>query len=434
MTASKKIKTIIFGTFIMVLIILGVLILKDNRFSPIGQLTYEEKLQDSKYLIEVLTSIYPYFEEDKEITHKDFYKSKNNLICKISKTKSDEEFLRNIDEILGDLYTGHGEVAALNNIMGENYYKDAKFVPITTMEYEDLYRKLDYWKKLYKDNYGFKEVIKLNSMNETNMELISKNSNCFINPVEGKSAVLLNFGVVNPSEEKWRYEFRENMDMLKEYDSMILDFRGNNSVHGLEEILNFIVGREVKYTSYKVFAKNNYNENYLSFKSGDEFENYKNIFEKYPEDIKNKYTEDKFNVYEWWKKQEYTKEKYNGKVIVLIDSEEVSTETMMFLDIMKENNLGKIIGVKNITCKISTYDDLFLFILPKSKLPILVSNSKLVDGSGQSFAVKSIKPDIVINFSKNKEFKNQESIAKDIGKYTSRDILFNKYIDYIEKN
>ncbi|WP_291575334.1 S41 family peptidase [Clostridium sp. UBA4548] len=434
MTVSKKIKTIIFGIFIMVLIILGVLILKDNRFSPIGQLTYEEKLQDSKYLIEVLTSIYPYFEEDKEITHKDFYNSKNNLIYKISKTKSDEEFLRNIHEILGDLYTGHGEVAALNNIMGENYYKDTKFVPITTMEYEDLYRKLDYWKKLYKDKYGFKEVIKLNSMNETNIEIINKNSNCFINPVEGKNAVLLNFSVVNPNEEKWRYEFRENMDMLNKYDSMILDFRGNNSVDGLQEILNFIVGREVKYTSYKVFAKNNYNENYLSFKSDDEFENYKNLFQKYPEEIKNKYTEDKFNVYESWKKQEYNKEKYNGKVIVLIDSEEVSPETMMFLDFIKENNLGKIIGVKNITCKTSTYDDLFLFILPRSKLPILVSNSKLVDGSGQSFTVKSIKPDIVIDFSKEKEFKIQESIAGDIGKYTSRDILFNKYIDYIEKN
>jgi len=437
MTSSKNLKKIIIITCIIILALLLLLAFKDSKYSPVGQLTYEEKFQDSKYLLEVITNIYPYFEEDEKSQHNDFLKRKNEFIYRISNTKNDEEFILNIKEVLDSLYAGFGEIAPLTNVMGESYYKDIDYVPITTKDYQDLYEKLNYWKKIYK-NKIYKNKIQDNerdiSIVSNDSNLLKNNNSSFFSILKEGNTTLLNFSAKESYEKQWKNELEKNVDMLNSYEYLVLDLRGNSSLKGYERLLNFIIKTPSDATLYKVFAKNKYNENHLAFTRNYEFYNYKAIYEKYPDPIKNKFSPEKFNVYETYSLKDDNTEKYKGKVIILTDEKEVSLDTMMLLSLVKEENLGTIIGTNTITCSTLTNEEGFLFILPRSKLPILVSNYKFVDRLGDSILNKKITPNVLLNIKKDTEnIDNSESVL-DMNRYSNEDYIFNSSIKYIENN
>lgn len=432
MTSSKNLKKIIIITCIIILALLLLLAFKDSKYSPVGQLTYEEKFQDSKYLLEVITNIYPYFEEDEKSQHNDFLKRKNEFIYRISNTKNDEEFILNIKEVLDSLYAGFGEIAPLTNVMGESYYKDIDYVPITTKDYQDLYEKLNYWKKIYKNKIQDNERDTSIGSNDSN--LLKNNNSSFFSILKKGNTALLNFSAMESYEKQWRNEFERNVDMLNRYEYLVLDLRGNRSLKGYERLLNLIIKTPRDASLYKVFAKNKYNENHLAFTRNYEFYNYNSIYEKYTEPIKNKFSSEKYNVYETYNLKSENTEKYKGKVIILTDEKEVSVDTMMLLSLVKEENLGTIMGTNTITCSTLTNEEGFLFILPRSKLPILVSNFKFVDNSGNSILNKKIAPDVLLSTKKHKGGTIYSSSDLEVSGYSNEDYLLNSFIKQIENN
>lgn len=432
MTSSKNLKKIIIITCIIILALLLLLAFKDSKYSPVGQLTYEEKFQDSKYLLEVITNIYPYFEEDEKSQHNDFLKRKNEFIYRISNTKNDEEFILNIKEVLDSLYAGFGEIAPLTNVMGESYYKDIDYVPITTKDYQDLYEKLNYWKKIYKNKIQDNERDTSIGSNDSN--LLKNNNSSFFSILKKGNTALLNFSAMESYEKQWRNEFERNVDMLNRYEYLVLDLRENRSLKGYERLLNLIIKTPRDASLYKVFAKNKYNENHLAFTRNYEFYNYNSIYEKYTEPIKNKFSSEKYNVYETYNLKSENTEKYKGKVIILTDEKEVSVDTMMLLSLVKEENLGTIMGTNTITCSTLTNEEGFLFILPRSKLPILVSNFKFVDNSGNSILNKKIAPDVLLSTKKHKGGTIYSSSDLEVSGYSNEDYLLNSFIKQIENN
>lgn len=432
MTSSKNLKKIIIITCIIILALLLLLAFKDSKYSPVGQLTYEEKFQDSKYLLEVITNIYPYFEEDEKSQHNDFLKRKNEFIYRISNTKNDEEFILNIKEVLDSLYAGFGEITPLTNVMGESYYKDIDYVPITTKDYQDLYEKLNYWKKIYKNK--IQENERDTSIGSNDSNLIKNNNSSFFSVLKEGNTALLNFSAMESYEKQWKNELERNVDMLNSYEYLVLDLRGNSSLKGYERLLSFIIKTPRDANLYKVFAKNKYNENHLAFTRNYEFYNYNSIYEKYTEPIKDKFSSEKYNVYETYNLKSENTEKYKGKVVILTDEKEVSVDTMMLLSLVKEENLGTIMGTNTITCSTLTNEEGFLFILPRSKLPILVSNFKFVDNSGNSILNKKIAPDVLLSTKKHKGGTIYSSSDLEVSGYSNEDYLLNSFIKQIENN
>jgi hypothetical protein len=111
---DKKIKLCITGAFTVVVLLLGILFIRDTNYSESGGLSYEEKKKDAEYLVHILEEVYPFYEKERKQKN---IESKSKIIKSISKTKTDEEFFNAILNTLEGI--DKGQVNASPNSLNE---------------------------------------------------------------------------------------------------------------------------------------------------------------------------------------------------------------------------------------------------------------------------------------------------------------------------
>jgi hypothetical protein len=107
---EKKIKLYILLAFLGVILLLGVSLAKDSKYSPRGGLTYAQKKKDAEYLIHLLKEVYPFHEKERK---DGILPSDRKLISQISKTNTDEEFYKVVSDTVSNLKYGMGNITIM---------------------------------------------------------------------------------------------------------------------------------------------------------------------------------------------------------------------------------------------------------------------------------------------------------------------------------
>lgn len=107
---DKKLKLYILLGFVGVMLLLGISFTTDLNYSDGEGLNYGQKKKDAEYLINVLEEVYPNYKLEKD---KGNIESRRKVINSISRTKTDEEFLKAISDFLGKLREGVAQIYPL---------------------------------------------------------------------------------------------------------------------------------------------------------------------------------------------------------------------------------------------------------------------------------------------------------------------------------
>ncbi|EQB90166.1 C-terminal processing protease CtpA/Prc [Clostridium punense] len=144
---KKREKVLIIGLALTLIcvILVGTFMWKPIMLSPKGELSYKEKKEDAKYLVNFLVENYPFFEIKKDTMGYDFVKHKDELIQRIANSKNDEEFYLNINRTMNLLSNDHSNI--LNEYM-LNFYENASKNSYQGIFDDKSLEKASYWDKI----------------------------------------------------------------------------------------------------------------------------------------------------------------------------------------------------------------------------------------------------------------------------------------------
>lgn len=92
------------------IICVSIVLLGNSTYSQKNQLSEEEKIDDFKYVYNVIKTGYPYLDVNKRLNHIDWLENEDKYIKRIKNTESDEEFIEEISSILSKLNNRHTEL------------------------------------------------------------------------------------------------------------------------------------------------------------------------------------------------------------------------------------------------------------------------------------------------------------------------------------
>jgi hypothetical protein len=159
---NRKLKLFVVLGLLLVLLLLGVYSFGDIKYSSKEGLSYGEKKRDAKYLMDFLEDTYPYFEELNTITGQDFLKERTKIINSISKTSSDAEFIKTLNDFFRKFIFGAVGVTLdiPPNSNAYTYFDEKLGITERTFN-EKLYEgklkwgpiQKEYWDKLFNTGY-----------------------------------------------------------------------------------------------------------------------------------------------------------------------------------------------------------------------------------------------------------------------------------------
>jgi hypothetical protein len=88
------------------------------KSGPLKELTYEEKLEDFRYVYTILKDSFPFFEIEKDKTGFDWLSNKDKFEEQIKGTKNNEEFYNTLKGIVAMIQNGH------TGMLSPSYYED----------------------------------------------------------------------------------------------------------------------------------------------------------------------------------------------------------------------------------------------------------------------------------------------------------------------
>ncbi|KYH32058.1 peptidase family S41 [Clostridium tepidiprofundi DSM 19306] len=344
-------KTTIFGIIIAIIIsstsiyIYNYKTTKNNN--ALGNLTIAQKLEDFRYMYNILEENYVYFDVNKRLNGYDWLANKEEFEKSIMKTKDNFEFFIVLSRILKKLNDGHTSL----------------YFPTYVSEIRDSYNKanensrFDPWLKILNDksvinkNLQWEKILKKNNIenfySSKNEDDSYSNDNFETNIIEDGKIAYLKIKEMKPiyrTENQINdvYSFFKD---IKDYPYLIIDIRGNTG--GTDNcwinIMEHLIDQKISLNSTLVFKGEKYPQ-YFYKQSGADFSPIDELAsnENYPEEIKNKfkyYTERIIDL------EPNNSVGFKGKIFLLVDHY-VFSSAEAFASFAKGTNLATLIGEK----------------------------------------------------------------------------------------
>ena len=378
--------------FLVTIIIIIIMIIFNQTHKKSNQLSSFEKMEDFNIIYENIKSGYPYLGIDDN--SKEWIENKDKYIKRIKLTKNDNDFVKELSEIISELGNKHTEVIDNKKryeMFKKSYSKKSEYDFLNDSRVIDRYNKLTHNIKNYKVSF-FKKELTLKDV------------------VNGKVGY-----IYIPSMTPQNGSISKDIDIIynylkerKNYDALILDIRGNKG--GInkywESIVSKIIDKDITINGYRFFKSDNnlikgftYSE---KIKLNDINTLNINIDKKIYE---------KFNSYE---NTSYTIKSENnlnfkGKIYLIIDKD-IYSSSDFFAMFCKNTKFATLIGEE--TSGDGGVLDPVLFKLPNSDLVIRMCSCMYLNKDSSFNKNFKTTPHFKVNAKRTKDFRNDKCIIK----------------------
>lgn len=372
-----------------------------------ANLTTREKLQDFKYLYDVLEKEYPFFKVNERLHGIDWLGNKRKYKRLIRNTKNDAEFFVAMDRILGDLNNRHVNIlsGAGYRWLYESYY--TSYSQYNAVEYLGWYGALSnpYTKYRYKFDSNI-ESVKLSQEPVLETKVLIEDK---IGYMKIKEMASLDVA------KKDYYEISKFLKGVEGYEKLIIDIRGNGGGYDdyWKNIVELLI-HEPLYAKYYIFFKES------SMSTMDPFrvkglniikELDGKVLDQFPKEVKTD-----FNFFKTctvrinpWNIGYDTSDHINftGKIYLLVDNG-VFSSAEKFSSFSKDTEFATLVGEH--TGGDRVFEEIPLYFLHNSKFVIRYSRELGINMDGTiNMEIKTI-PHILVDPTPNEDFNKDECI------------------------
>lgn len=391
--------------FVILIILITSLLLILNESEKSTGLSKKEKVEEVEYLCKTIEENYPFLEVNERLTGIDWLSKKEEYIKKAKETKSDEEYLGVISNMIFELHNGHTqiirnkeEVMGLYHIYTHNNSWQRSMVDVIKDE-------------KVMNRYGINKEDLEKGENQENIESTSKqvNVNARVKDiVQGKVGYvevpqMISFFEMDKDEKLLSDYFNK----VKNYQALVIDIRGNSggdSAYWMMNIVEKLASKPYSSTTY-VFLKdgeviNKYKEE-LKKVHKDPYESIENLdttkLPNLPPEV-----EEKFKYYDEFTMTINPNDSVNfkGNIYLLVD-DVVYSSAEAFAVFAKDSGFATLIG--KTTGGDGLGSDPILLSLPKSGYILRMSKDMGTLSDGTCNEEYKTIPDYEVTIARKKE-------------------------------
>ena len=391
--------------FVILIILITPLLLFLNESEKSTGLSKKDKVEEVEYLCKTIEENYPFLEVNERLTGIDWLSKKEEYIKKAKETKSDEEYLGVISNMIFELHNGHTqilrnkeEVMGLYHIYIHNNSWQRSMVDVIKDE-------------KVMNRYGINKEDLEKGENQENTESTSKQVN--VN-ARVKDIVSGKVGYVEVPQMIGFFEMDKDEKLLsdcfnkvKNYQALVIDIRGNSggdSAYWMMNIVEKLASKPYSSTTY-VFLKdgeviNKYKEE-LKKVNEDPYESIENLdttkLPNLPPEV-----EEKFKYYDEFTMTINPNDSVNfkGNIYLLVDNV-VYSSAEAFAVFSKDSGFATLIG--KTTGGDGLGSDPILLSLPKSGYILRMSKDMGTSSDGTCNEEYKTIPDYEVTIARKKE-------------------------------
>lgn len=345
---TKKILTLLIILVSIISILTAFSIYKER--SKLKELTTEEKLEDFRYIYNILKENYPHFYEVKKLYKLDWLADKEHYEKKIRETKNNAEFFFQLNSILKSLNDYHAEVISpdfyylifhiyedIKEEGGEEYRTYKPWIDIF-LSAEGKYRG---WYEIFKEEYPdiykneLEEISKLKDTNNIVTEIIEDERIAYLK---------IKSFLVDSTKEIMKF-----LEDVKNYPYLIIDIMNNSGGNTAywEKIILSLLNEPITIKRHYLIRGGEYSmKNYYSKMDSnnlimDDIRNYPH-YNDFPKEIK-----DDFKYYILEEKQFSNEDSigFKGKILLLVNEYTFSAADNL-VNVCKQIDTVTVIGCK----------------------------------------------------------------------------------------
>lgn len=338
-----------------------------------SQLSTKEKVEDFEYMYETIKEGYPYLEVNKRLNNVDWLANKDEYLEQIKNTTNDEEFLKEMTDIVMDLNNGHTHI-----INDESTYKFIKSV----------YTKAG-WYDFLDDEKIVNRYKSIGSNTEINKKPIVKKDLTVKDVVGGKvgymhlpQMYMVSEGITEEDVEGDMKIIGDYIKTLENHQALIIDIRGNSGGDDnyWHNVVSKIIKKDIERKGYLAFRNDSEVMKDYVDKRGltlEQIENLpKDIQKNAPKEVMNDFSE--FHEDTLVVPTDYTS-KFEGNIYLLVD-EVVYSSAESFSIFCKDTGFATLIG--ETTGGDGGGIDAVLFDLENSGLIVRMSSDMYLNSEG----------------------------------------------------
>lgn len=282
---------------------------------------------------------------------------------------------------------------------------------------------------------GFK-AFRVNSVLNTEGKVQEK----FLNTFEDNKVMALNFSAINGDNEYLHSPEGLNklFSKISESDYLVLDLRLGYSIQLIQDILSFVLPKDVSYYDYKIVEKNEVNNAYINYYKGGTHPSVAEVTSSIGS-LEKLYPLSKYQIFKDKKVDLKGMNKYKGKVFILHDKSINVDSINELLKAVVDHNYCTLIANGKFTLMDHPGSSFAIStVLPNSNLAITVQNARLVDENGTYVGKIVVTPQVII---KDDTLKRIDNLKKGEGyflkmgqedKYTNKDEYYNEVLKLIK--
>lgn len=316
----------------LVIICISIILLGNFTYSQKKQLSEEEKIDDFKYVYNVIKTGYPYLDVNKRLNHIDWLENEDKYIKRIKNTENDEEFIEEMTSILSELNNKHTELIDNKNryeLFKKSYSNNNWYDFLNDKKVVDRYNSINTKIKIPNDIFVKKELI---------LEDVIKGKVGYM--------YLPAMSPQNGSIDKDLKMIGDYINTLGKYQALIIDIRGNSggSDRYWKGIVSKLIKNDIKIEGYRLYRNNN--------EIVKKYTNTRNIklepIESLPVGVKKNAPEETLKNFSDFEKTSYTIKanndlKFKGNIYLLVD-EKVYSSSESFSMFCKETKFATLVG------------------------------------------------------------------------------------------
>lgn len=392
---------------LILLILIGLLVSsvgcnqpKKSLSSFDGPLTLEEKLEDFEYAYNLIKENYPFLEVNKRLHGVDWLANKKEYVERIKNTRTDDEFMMELSNIMRELNNGHTHVVekehfkwyhkaySQDRILFENPWSKV-------FNEEKVLARYNYSKQEDEEEIGY--FGNTNPAFETNIIVPNKVAYLKIHVMDGGRV-----------EEDGK-EIRKFYEEIKDYEKLIIDIRGNSggSDHYWQANVILPLAKEPISVSNYLLVRGDYGNPFyrsrgIKLKPISHLD--QDILKKMPEEVER-------NFQRYWKVTKTIKPKdpidFRGKIYLLVDYR-VYSSSESFAAFCKDSGFATLVGETTGGDGIGI-DPLF-FSLPNSGIVIRFSSMMALNGDFTINEEVKTTPHVKVSAAPSKDYRYDKAI------------------------
>lgn len=306
-------------------------------------LTTEQKISDFEGLYKVLEENYPFFEVNKRMHGIDWLANKNKYIEMIKTTKTDDEYLTALRNILKDLNNLHVGIA------DSSYYYHYKELIASTQNMPAWLKQMESPNTVTRYSHMDTNTAKQQPMPNQQNKLTKANvaSKILIdNEVAYLEISSLDFSKI---EEDMKI-IKPFLESIKDYRVLIIDIRGNgggSESYWSRNIVPMLIDKPLSYATYFVYRGGDFSKEFINNKLNNDISRLKPIKEINKEKLLNSPPE-LLDDYKYYYKSEDVIQPNNsvgfkGKIYLLVDKQ-VYSSSEAFASFAKSTGFATLVG------------------------------------------------------------------------------------------